>query len=172
MNLILQEWSLVHHWQRCIAVCVFFWQMSAVSPVGTLAFVVEEEALLVRVEAGWQYVAVSEAIKDLTISLLSVYTFSAEFCQVHNGSVNCSDRHASASISVHFQLNSAKYIMVVWSVMIGIFQLPLVYIFSWVPFFMIRQCNMLEWVIFSLHCIILSAKPCLGGRGGVSSWNT
>lgn len=33
--------------------------MSSVSPVGTLAFVVEEEALLVRVEAGWQYVAVS-----------------------------------------------------------------------------------------------------------------
>lgn len=36
--------------------------MSSVSPVGTLAFVVEEEALLVRVEAGWQYVAVSEPV--------------------------------------------------------------------------------------------------------------
>lgn len=34
-------------------------KMSAVSPVGTLAYVIEEEALLVRVNAGWQYIAVS-----------------------------------------------------------------------------------------------------------------
>lgn len=34
-------------------------KMSAVSPVGTLAYVIEEEALLVRVNNGWQYIAVS-----------------------------------------------------------------------------------------------------------------
>lgn len=33
--------------------------MSAVSPVGTIAYVIEEEALLVRVNSGWQYIAVS-----------------------------------------------------------------------------------------------------------------
>lgn len=34
-------------------------KMSSVSPVGTLAYVIEEEALLVRVNNGWQYIAVS-----------------------------------------------------------------------------------------------------------------
>lgn len=29
------------------------------SPVGTLAYIVDEEALLVRVNKGWQYIAVS-----------------------------------------------------------------------------------------------------------------
>lgn len=47
----------------------FLWQMSSVSPVGTLAFVVEEEALLVRVEAGWQYVAVSTLSISVYLSL-------------------------------------------------------------------------------------------------------
>lgn len=35
-------------------------KMSAVSPVGTLAYVIEEEALLVRVNNGWQYIAVRD----------------------------------------------------------------------------------------------------------------
>lgn len=33
-------------------------QMSANNPVGTLAFILDEEALLVRVNKGWQYVLV------------------------------------------------------------------------------------------------------------------
>lgn len=33
-------------------------KMSPASPVGTLAYVIEEEALLVRVNKGWQYIAV------------------------------------------------------------------------------------------------------------------
>jgi hypothetical protein len=33
--------------------------MSAVSPVGTIAYIIDEEALLVRVNNGWQYIAVS-----------------------------------------------------------------------------------------------------------------
>lgn len=33
-------------------------KMSSVSPVGTIAYVIEEEALLVRVNNGWQYIAV------------------------------------------------------------------------------------------------------------------
>ena len=32
------------------------------SPVGTLAFVMDEEALLVRVSSGWQYVSVSHPL--------------------------------------------------------------------------------------------------------------
>lgn len=34
-------------------------KMTSVSPVGTLVYVIEEEALLVRVNNGWQYIAVS-----------------------------------------------------------------------------------------------------------------
>lgn len=33
-------------------------RMSTASPVGTIAYVIEEEALLVRVNNGWQYIAV------------------------------------------------------------------------------------------------------------------
>lgn len=33
-------------------------KMSSASPVGTLAYIIEEEALLVRVNSGWQYIAV------------------------------------------------------------------------------------------------------------------
>jgi collagen type XVIII alpha len=33
-------------------------KMSSISPAGTLAFVIDEQALLVRVNGGWQYVAV------------------------------------------------------------------------------------------------------------------
>lgn len=33
-------------------------KMSPASPVGTLAYVIAEEALLVRVNKGWQYIAV------------------------------------------------------------------------------------------------------------------
>lgn len=33
--------------------------MSSVSPVGTLAYIIDEQALLVRVNNGWQYIAVS-----------------------------------------------------------------------------------------------------------------
>jgi hypothetical protein len=36
--------------------------MSSVSPVGTLAYIIDEEALLVRVNNGWQYIAVCYAI--------------------------------------------------------------------------------------------------------------
>lgn len=36
-----------------------FAQMSSTSPVGTLAYIIDEEALLVRVNKGWQYIAVS-----------------------------------------------------------------------------------------------------------------
>lgn len=35
-------------------------KMSRVSPVGTLAYIIDEQALLVRVNNGWQYVAVSD----------------------------------------------------------------------------------------------------------------
>lgn len=34
-------------------------KLSAPNPPGTMAFVLDEEALLVRVSGGWQYVAVS-----------------------------------------------------------------------------------------------------------------
>ncbi|KAK9887152.1 hypothetical protein WA026_020599 [Henosepilachna vigintioctopunctata] len=35
-------------------------KMTSISPVGTIAYVIEEEAILVRVNNGWQYIAVSE----------------------------------------------------------------------------------------------------------------
>lgn len=35
--------------------------MSVGSPVGTIAYIIDEEALLVRVNKGWQYIAVSIA---------------------------------------------------------------------------------------------------------------
>lgn len=34
-------------------------KMSSLSPVGTIAYIIDEEALLVRVNKGWQYIAVS-----------------------------------------------------------------------------------------------------------------
>ena len=37
----------------------FFQQLGTNSPLGTLAYVIQEQALLVRVNNGWQYVAVS-----------------------------------------------------------------------------------------------------------------
>jgi hypothetical protein len=46
--------------------------MSSVSPVGTIAYIIDEEALLVRVNNGWQYIAVSCAILFLTVSLFGL----------------------------------------------------------------------------------------------------
>lgn len=44
-----------------LILCIFFGlQRSAETAVGTLAYIIDEEALLVRVNKGWQYVAVSE----------------------------------------------------------------------------------------------------------------
>lgn len=37
----------------------YIFQMSSTSPVGTIAYIIDEEALLVRVNKGWQYIAVS-----------------------------------------------------------------------------------------------------------------
>jgi hypothetical protein len=34
-------------------------QISDISPVGTIAYLYEEESLLVRVRKGWQYISVS-----------------------------------------------------------------------------------------------------------------
>ncbi|KAG5893858.1 hypothetical protein JTB14_005467 [Gonioctena quinquepunctata] len=41
-------------------------KMSSVSPVGTLAYVIEEEALLVRVNNGWQYIALGSLLPVTT----------------------------------------------------------------------------------------------------------
>jgi hypothetical protein len=40
-----------------VYVCVS--QISDISPVGTIAYLYEEESLLVRVRKGWQYISVS-----------------------------------------------------------------------------------------------------------------
>lgn len=39
--------------------------MSSVSPVGTLAYIIDEQALLVRVNNGWQYIAVSIPVHNI-----------------------------------------------------------------------------------------------------------
>ncbi|KAJ8938282.1 hypothetical protein NQ318_013021, partial [Aromia moschata] len=41
-------------------------KMSSASPVGTLAYVIEEEALLVRVNNGWQYIALGSLLPVTT----------------------------------------------------------------------------------------------------------
>lgn len=45
--------------------------MSGVSPVGTLAYIIDEQALLVRVNNGWQYIAVSIVL--LIIIIIQFY---------------------------------------------------------------------------------------------------
>ncbi|XP_051166269.1 collagen alpha-1(XXII) chain isoform X2 [Leptopilina boulardi] len=41
-------------------------KMSGVSPVGTLAYIIDEEALLVRVNSGWQYIALGSLLPITT----------------------------------------------------------------------------------------------------------
>lgn len=47
--------------------------MSTISPVGTLAYIIDEEALLVRVSNGWQYIAVifSNYLKSIYFNIFS-----------------------------------------------------------------------------------------------------
>jgi len=45
-----------------------------VSALGSLAFIVEEEALVVRVRAGWQYVALGSVIAAPTTSFPAITT--------------------------------------------------------------------------------------------------
>lgn len=47
--------------------------MSSTSPVGTIAYIIDEEALLVRVNKGWQYIAVSRCFWVSDSSLSSSY---------------------------------------------------------------------------------------------------
>ncbi|KAH0558727.1 hypothetical protein KQX54_000101, partial [Cotesia glomerata] len=41
-------------------------KMSTISPVGTLAYIIDEEALLVRVNNGWQYIALGTLLSTST----------------------------------------------------------------------------------------------------------
>lgn len=59
--------------------------MSSVSPTGTLAFLLEEEALLVRVAAGWQYVAVSDGNDQLAFVFPDA--FDLVLCQLYRQSI-------------------------------------------------------------------------------------
>lgn len=49
-------------------------KVTAVSAVGTLAYIIEEEALLVRVNNGWQYIAVNVKHKGDIVTLLVSYS--------------------------------------------------------------------------------------------------
>jgi len=53
--------------------------MSSVSPVGTLAYIIDEEALLVRVNNGWQYIAVCCA----TFSFFKLWEMCWYICVNH-----------------------------------------------------------------------------------------
>lgn len=65
---IAEGWKAQGSVGRCLMrdsrshVCKCDWleylQMSTISPVGTIAYIIDEEALLVRVNKGWQYIAV------------------------------------------------------------------------------------------------------------------
>lgn len=70
-------------------------KVTAVSAVGTLAYIIEEEALLVRVNNGWQYIAVSvknfkllmPVLKDLpfkTLFTVKFYATSDDRTSAHN----------------------------------------------------------------------------------------
>lgn len=51
--------------------------MSSTNPVGTIAFILDEEALLVRVNKGWQYIAVRTQIIFIAKGLLNQNPFLA-----------------------------------------------------------------------------------------------
>lgn len=61
--------------------------MSPASPVGTLAYVIEEEALLVRVNKGWQYIAV-RLIALCVIFVLPVNCDTFTVINIKSGSSN------------------------------------------------------------------------------------
>lgn len=50
--------------------------MSSVSPVGTLAYIIDEEALLVRVNSGWQYIALGSVVPITTQPPPTTTTYS------------------------------------------------------------------------------------------------
>lgn len=52
-------------------------QMSGTNPVGTIAFILDEEALLVRVNKGWQYIAVSCDVMSVVNHSNDLNLFSA-----------------------------------------------------------------------------------------------
>lgn len=69
-------------------------KMSSMNPVGTIAYVIDEEALLVRVNKGWQYIAVSLCLLKLSTHLL----FSIK---VGNAtSINDSTAHNNVNVSI------------------------------------------------------------------------
>jgi hypothetical protein len=68
--------------------CVYLFvvsQISDISPVGTIAYLYEEESLLVRVRKGWQYISVSLSLsgpaRNKMRSTFTV-TFNSEFIGV------------------------------------------------------------------------------------------
>lgn len=78
-------------------------KMSAPQPLGTLAFVLDEEVLLVRVSNGWQYVAVNLALSTtLCRSSPLVRTFA--LCAMHCSNMHCSNR----SKNCNFRLFTAR----------------------------------------------------------------
>lgn len=57
-------------------------QKSAMNPPGTLAYITEEEALLVRVNKGWQYIAVSDLFLQLFLLPFSPASFLSVFASL------------------------------------------------------------------------------------------
>lgn len=45
---------------RVFFIYIFFLKKSSACPVGSIAYIIDEEALLVRVNKGWQYIAVNQ----------------------------------------------------------------------------------------------------------------
>lgn len=54
--------------------------MSSTTPVGTIAYIIDEEALLVRVNKGWQYIAVSLCTRIGIHSDNYYYTYISGLC--------------------------------------------------------------------------------------------
>ncbi|XP_074099434.1 collagen XV/XVIII-type protein multiplexin isoform X9 [Cotesia typhae] len=54
-------------------------KMSTISPVGTLAYIIDEEALLVRVNNGWQYIALGTLLSTSTQATVTPALYNPPF---------------------------------------------------------------------------------------------
>lgn len=58
----------------CCSLSNILFQKANVSPVGTLAYILEEEALLIRVNRGWQYVLVSVCVCTHNVVIVELFS--------------------------------------------------------------------------------------------------
>lgn len=109
--------------------------MSTTTPVGTLAYLIQEEALLVRVNNGWQYLSVSHIIIYLSFKdFLKLYTvFVVNFPMI----AGCDSCSLTTDMFICFINLSGEFIMIV----IVIHEI-------FVRTVMSSKCNCYSWVLW------------------------